>query len=493
MPWKQALRTLADRLAALAETDHEFRDALGEVAREVMRIPPGSGSSPTHWTSERRPPEPTHITYGSRGDWVPVTEEELAMIEQRSYLKCEGARWAVERQERLMEQADYENEIAPLDRELIERARSVPECYLWMNHKYMPHPGNIEFYDDIGGCFSCMGEAVNLVLRTMPEKDLERDAFEGALNLLAEAQSSVRAAVARALGEFDDTDQFKVFRWLRAVAQRDQIFIQRYMRADDRADPTQWQDLQDRLAEYVNQLEEMAQSRLEVGDDEGSEEEGAARRRVLARARYVAKQLNEGKGNTDEHWRKLVKTFDELVTEHEVPLNNVTIRNLLLPIIDGIPALEETPASFVDILRELDRFLAARERDTNDEPPSEPFTPEVADLAQRLDGRTVAIVGGDRRAHAETALIRAFGLDDAVWIETFEAQALDTLEPLLRRADVSLVLGASYWMVHSVEDLQGLCVRHGKPFVRLGASYHPNQVAHEVLAQAAELLPAKRK
>ena len=72
-----------------------------------------------------------------------VTDSDLPLVEARCRAKAEGARWAAKRRLRLAEGADYEIEIEPLDREIIERAKRLPECFLWMNHPSGPSPSDL--------------------------------------------------------------------------------------------------------------------------------------------------------------------------------------------------------------------------------------------------------------------------------------------------------------------------------------------------------------
>ena len=70
--------------------------------------------------------------------------------------------------------------------------------------------------------------------------------FEQALQLVAEAQSSVRAALQR-VGSPEDRDQVDVFEWLKATAAPRHVYVKRFMRADDPADPAGWRELLDRI------------------------------------------------------------------------------------------------------------------------------------------------------------------------------------------------------------------------------------------------------
>ena len=62
------------------------------------------------------------------------------------------------------------------------------------------------------------------------------------LPLVTEAQSALRAALKR-LGAAEDSDQLEVFEWVKATAARQHVYLKRFMRADDAADPSGWSEL----------------------------------------------------------------------------------------------------------------------------------------------------------------------------------------------------------------------------------------------------------
>jgi len=67
--------------------------------------------------------------------FVPV---DFLLIENRCRLKAEGARWAIARRRLLSNKADFATEVEPLDRDLIARAKLLPNCFLWLNHPNGP-------------------------------------------------------------------------------------------------------------------------------------------------------------------------------------------------------------------------------------------------------------------------------------------------------------------------------------------------------------------
>src|SRR4051794_14387208 len=82
-------------------------------------------------------------------------------------------------------------------RDLIARAKQLPDCFLWMNHPGGPCPADVTPLEDVAGCFEAVADALSLVRTAMADRENDRGAFEQALALAAEAQSALRAAVTR--------------------------------------------------------------------------------------------------------------------------------------------------------------------------------------------------------------------------------------------------------------------------------------------------------
>ena len=105
-----------------------------------------------------------------------------------------------------------------------------------------------------------------------------------------------------------------------------------------------------------------------------------------------------------------------------------------------------------------------------------------------LGGRSIVLIGGNRRRDSQDALRKAFGLESVIWIETKEHQSIHAFEPQIARPEVVLVLLAIRWSSHAFGDVRHLCEAHGKLLVRLPGGYSPNQVAAQILAQCSEQL-----
>jgi len=494
-----ALQPVVEKVLALAAADDEFRAQLRALAEQLLAAterpePPAKAAASPEPPSVAAGVEtplprlslepsfaasPTSVALPSNpaievpADWIArqgAAEADLAVIEARCRLKAEGARWAAMRQRRLGEGALYDTEIAPKDREIIDKAKTLPNCFLWMNHPSGPSPADLSQYEELAGCFEAVAAAIALARATLDESGQQGAAFEQSLDLLAEAQSALRASV-EAIDGPRDTDQQRVYEWLRAIAAERQVFIQRYMRLDDPADPATWRDLEERI--------DALDARLQDAQHRDKRQQAG-----LRRVRYHAKVIQDGKG-TDHDWRVISQTVDEMVAAG-MPTSNRELRELLLPVVDAIPDLE-FPDALQSVLRELDRFLAISA------PPSEPepaYVPpvEVQEAGRLLSGKSVVLIGGDRRPHAQQALKDALKLKDLVWIATREHEAVAPFEPYVARDDVALVLLAIRWSSHSYGEVSHFCDRHGKPLVRLPGGYSPNQVAAQILLQCGNRL-----
>ncbi|MGD0897574.1 MAG: hypothetical protein ABR915_07030, partial [Thermoguttaceae bacterium] len=267
------------RLGAIAVSNPELIAELRQLAQHLLKLtePPAvteSGvaeqvvemASPEEFPAEpispvlplpRHEPLPTVPGVEVPVGWarrLDVSNADLQLIENRCRLKAEGARWAATRQRRINEGADYYLEIEPADREIIARARTLGDCFLWMIHSSGPTPHDLGLWEAVAGCFDAVATAISLLRQLVVDVEKSRGVFEQALDLAAEAQSALRLAVEAVEGR-PDSDQDKVFNWLRYTAAEQQVFIRRFMRLDDPADPTGWRDLQERIGDLDAQIE----------------------------------------------------------------------------------------------------------------------------------------------------------------------------------------------------------------------------------------------
>jgi hypothetical protein len=435
-------------------SDEEFRD----VTRDLVR----SLSQP--------PAAPPPATLRPRSD--PSDPTLPPRIENRCRLKAEGARWAAERQRRLARQADFHTEILPRDRDLIARARALPDCYLWMCTPQAPSPSDLSLFEDLAGCFDCLADATALLRVALDEEDRTPEHVETAIDLAAEAQSSLLAAL-QAIDGPNDPDQLAAFTWIREIAASRHFFIRNHMRRDDMADPRHHPELAQRL--------EQARSRVE-------EQQGRKRRvhQLLNKLRYISGKIAEGR---DDQWEGLVATTRELVTLGLAP-SHPEIRDALLPVVDDLPPHDDQdyPDEFRLVLGQIDRFLALHATAPAEEPADRTPSPSVAEVRKLLAGKVLLLIGGERRPQHQELLRRSFGLAEVIWPDAAHHMSVETFGPAVARPEVALVLLAIRWSSHAFGDVKHMCDAHGKPLVRLPGGYNVNQVASQILEQCGDRL-----
>jgi hypothetical protein len=401
-------------------------------------------------------------------------EDDLPLIEARCRMKAAGARWAAERRRREDRGEDYYTQIAPNDREIIARARSIQDCYLWMNNPRFQVPADLDVVEQLGGGFEALADALRLSAMLFPEREAYPRLFAESLVLLAEAQSALRA-VAASIYNMKDRDSEEVFTWLRTVTAEHGILVERHMRRDDPADAAAWRE---RIARIALRREQF----------EGLRDRDRGRKNLFGKARWILRQIVENGDDTAERWTALARTVAELV-EGGLKPSDREIRELLLPFHDRIPALPGPPRAYEQVLEEVDRYLALRP--VSEEGAPEPETEEVREIARLLEGRRVVLIGGERRPASQRALIQAFRLADLDWIGTREHESFQRFASAVQRPDVALVILAIRWVSHGHGDVQRFCDVAGVPLVRLPAGYNPNQVAHQILKQCGARLAAR--
>ncbi len=244
------------------------------------------------------------------------------------------------------------------------------------------------------------------------------------------------------------------------------------MRVDDPADPTDHADIASRIESLDATIEE---TRRRVKQ----------RKKLLGKIRHKVSLIMDNPQDAGDHWRILIESVDTLIADR-LPPSNRQLRELVVPAIDLLPEDGEIPRRVQLVLREIDRYLASCP------PPEKAATPETIEevrvVAGLLRGKSMVLIGGDRRAGAHESLKDAFGLNSLVWVPTKEHQSTEGFETYIAQPEVALVLLAIRWSSHSYANVKEFCDRYNKPLVRLPAGYSPNQVALQIMNQASERL-----
>jgi hypothetical protein len=489
----RVIKAEASRLIELAADDDELRADLRALAEAILAatesqsnadevVAPGPDTRDGAQTqAQQATDEPLReLTLGQSGPpkrdprsdsptmFQPkAARDDLIHLENRCRRKSEAAHWAAERLRRAREGNYCVIENAPEEPEMAAWGGGLVDSFFWSEATNNAPSVDFALIDNVGGCFEAVAEALALVRAMLDEHPGKPKGLERSLPLVAEAQSGLRAAFQR-LGAAADLDQLEIFEWLKVAAARHHVYIKRFMRADEVADPAGWYGL---LARIESAAAAGKHSRLPESQVE--------------RIQNCLKHVQGGAAN-DNDWLALINVVDLIVGEG-VPPSNREIRELLLPVIDELPERNDYPAGFRLVLREIDRFLATRSAPARTSIAHEPSV-EVQEAARLLGGKSIVLIGGNRRREAQESLRRALGLKDLVWIETKEHQAIDAFEPLIARADVALVLLAIRWSSHAFGDVKQICDLHAKLLVRLPGGYNPNQVAAQVLSQSSAQL-----
>ena len=339
------------------------REPLGEltIGRVSPAAPPAAPSYP--------------MAYRDEGP----AEEDLLTIADRCRLKAEGVRWAVERQRRLDQGADFRDEVAPGDREIVDRARALPNCFLWMNQPHATQiPADPKAAETLAKSYEVAAIAAGLLKELEEEAGPPSPLLGQVLENAAEAQSCLRVSV-NLLNGPKDVDQFALYDYLRKTAEFHRIYIRRFMRIDDPADPIRLPALRERLTGLA-----------EAVDDR----RGKARhlKKRLGQLKYHAGLVRD-QGGGDVDWRKVAEAVDALVADGMAP-SALDIRQQLLPILDLLPDdMGELPKGFDLALRETDRYRSSLPMPAPEETPAEP-TEAVREVARLLEGRTIVFIGG---------------------------------------------------------------------------------------------------
>ena len=501
---RQPLADLFELLSNRIETDPELHQALVRVARALLEgapsevvgppaeqpappalaEPPGPVAPPgidlpaaAEPAREPLPPvtfAPTPIPQRpeSAAAWPAdrVDDTELPMIAQRCTLRAEAARWAARRRRLIQDGVSFETEIEPVDRDIIARARQLPNCFLWTNHPHGTVPEDLRLYELLAECYDTLADAASLVNEIVGAGVDSDDEFVEAVYLLAESQNAVRAAVDDIGHPMPDSDQFAAFRWLRRTSLERGVYVPQFMKASDRAEPADWQDRRERI-------EAIRAARARRRDA------GRQRKTLLSKIRYHLQRIEANKTDQPDHdWQVVIDAVDRLAASG-LPPSNPELRDLLVPFADVLPDRDVSEA-VARVYRELDHYIATRRAGQPVESAAE-VDPDVQRVADLLAGRWLVLIGGVRRPHAEAALKKAFRLDGLNWIETREHQSIEGFAAHIARPEVAVVVLAIRWSSHSFGGVLEFCQAYGKPLVRLPAGYGARQVARQILEQVS--------
>lgn len=501
----------ASRVSAAAPMAPE--SVYGDYEPEYYR--PATEAAPSPWGGATEAPMTAEA---ARRAFGPDTID-LNLISERARLKAEGVRWAWTRERRIHAGADFRREIQPNDQSLVHRAKALANCYMWMNDPFGPRLTDQHQMETLAGCFETLAESVALVKEVMPDRHKQPDLVKQALTYMAQSQSALRMVV-RQIYDRDDQDQMESYQWLRRITQVERIYLSRYMRLDDPADPSDWVMIHDSVSRIEMQLDV-------------SRRVSAAIKSLVRKLAYETSQVAHLPADLAKpKWDTVFEIVGELVAVGMSPSHPDMI-NPLLHIAESIPSDVEIP----DVCRKVWDYIEAaiEDRDANADiedgvkpplvrsrptlapaaplpvaPAPEPAirsvaqslrtkvpvaveTPELdssALIQERLRGRSIVLVSGEAREPARRALQSTLGLKDLIWFTLHGPEDVPALKADIMNPDVALVMVAPKAAERARDDLARVCESSGKPMVRLSIGYAPSAVLSAIVNQAGERLTA---
>lgn len=369
------------------------------------------------------------------------------------------------------------DQAAPIPEPLAARARALPECKLWMLRSNATAAIAPAFGPMLAGCFQAMVEVIELIL-TMEAQTVSSAMIQNILQLAAEVQSALRAALSVVQPSARDAEQEALFSWVRLRAERDQIYIPRYLRKSDYADWEAWAERLDRIRATRAAIDRKLQQRRRE-------------RKLLGRLRH---QLHVGlpaardAAAVEALWWRVDEVLSALLT-NGMPPSNKDLRTLLTPRLALLPPGLSLGSQAQLVIRTVNDYNAAHSSlAVEQELVEAAVDPSLSAVAALLRDRTVVFIGGERRPYMADAIEEAFDLAELVWCTTQEGQSYLTMQPYIARPEVCLVILAIRWSSHNLSEVSTFCERYNKPLVRLPAGYNVSQIAHQVLQQAGERL-----
>ena len=488
---------VADGAGSVAEPDAATPAALQEVtlglagSTATVTVPAASGPPDAAEAETERRPSSAAVYEGDasrpdragagrdRAEQEPFDPEAAAL---RLRLKADAIRWRIERERMVAEGVDFQAEVRPREIEWRERVAEAPgQPWVWAISANLRVPPD-ETMHRLAKLYDALADAVEFVSSMLSASTPLEDhpPLAPALHLLAEIQSALRVELDRSIDKWD-ADQQDVYYWLRHLTAEQQIYINRFMRMDDPADPGAAGSMRDRLAELRGSWDRAASDRKQ-------------RHERLGKLRYHAKRLRSARGEGDaDDWEALLEAVDDIVESKDEQPSSKVMRKHLLPLVDRLPEGVEVPAAAGLVLREVRRYQRsqANSSEPDQSPPTEEAPPQVTEVREMLRGKVVVLIGGEERAYTAEALREAFELKELRWVSTRVHQSVEPIRVAAGRGDVDLVLLGIRWSSHAFGEVRSTCVDAGVPLVRLPAGLNPGQVAHQVLEQASGALLAE--
>ena len=450
--------TLGDQTVhvAVAEQDHEFSDAHGAYQNDVQD--------------------------GAIDDAVVYEEDDreidLERIERRCRLKAKACRLYIKRRTATGDVDREQPLIGELD-EMIVQAKAIPQCFLWMLWRERSQPPD-ETLHVIARCYDALADAVSVMheIELLGDQADEEHLAE-AMDIAAESHSALRRALEWTWLTSPDIDQVQTHHWLRRESTIRQIYLPRYMRLEDPADPHRADAVCKEAAHLLHRVRQRA-LRIKTVDQE------------FKKIRYHVRQIERNAVTEDGYdHRKILEAVEALLDCGVLPTDRRFRQAITAPVADSLSADDTTSprtAVVVNHVREWHRANRVAESDVAT-PESRTWSEQVHEVRKLLRGTAVVIIGGEPRPEAEQRIRDAFDLGEVTWVHLTEHGSSDPIRAPIARSETALVIVLVKLAGHQhVEDASATARLNDKPCVRLKAGYNPEQIADAVLQQVSEQL-----
>lgn len=389
---------------------------------------------------------------------------DLDLVVRRSQLKAEACAVAVSRRAA----ADSSEEPAQVSRlnALLQRAKQLDSCFLWMLFPDRAQPDDAALFQT-RECYDNLARACAIVRGS--EAVAQTDRRTTALALLAEAQSALRAQLEGTWLTRPDQCQEDAFQYLDEATAAESIYIERYMRLSDAADPAAWSDLRARLVARSNA-------------DALRESESKRTRNLLDKVGFHANRAQAAPDEREHHVRRIEEALAALEAL-AIPPEDPRVR-------ERLRLLPEVPEE-LGLFPLLGRGLAGRSEEKAPRAAPKDYSPTVLRVREGLRDSVLVVVGGQRRQESVDRLVEAFELRDVDWVSLNEHSTAAPLHAPIARPEVQVVAVLIKLAGHQhVDEATAAARRSGKALVRVPAGYSPEQLAAQILEQASDKLAA---
>ena len=394
-------------------------------------------------------------------------EPDLSMIARRCALKAASCAVVLLRETATAGSPEEHAHISEIGT-LITQAKTLPTCFLWAPYRQAPLPPH-EIVELCARAYENLALMAALTERVHGDPSLRRYLVD-ALELFAETQSALRIILEQTWLTRADQDQLDAFIWINRLARNEQIYLSRFLRLDDPADPADHA----RLNAAIRALSERVD-----GASKKSKDSVAA----FNKLKYHVRRAVE---TPDETELAGLRAASDALALREIAHDDRRVREIVAP----LAAMLDSGTQLGDYLTRAVRATQAQAAETV-AAPREPrvYSADVQRVRDLLRGSVVVIAGGEPYAHARERLIEAFALGDLDWCVQSEHGSSSVFESPIARGDTRIVLVLVKLAGHQhIDDIRRWCKEYKKPMVMLTAGYNPEQVAAAVLEQAGERL-----